>query len=540
MKVVKTIILFLLVLGAFANAGMVLAMSKELSEENMVIADDVYAAIERNNLTEAERLLKIAFKNQPDNYDLHMIMADVMEKRQNWSGVVKYLTAVIKAYPNDAYAYAMRGFALLNQDKPDLALKDFENSQRRGKLAPEVAKYVVAAIADIKAIDTVDSIDVSTPEGYVPQPDSFSKSEDLWKKAEYYQEQDNPGLALKYARESVRLIPDNRDRNLQIAYLALQYEQDKEAVLYFEKALSLKGPSSEDASIHADVFYAYKRLGDTEKALYYLEKVIADTNERIEKAGGRATDEDISNNYYLRREHADLVRQFGADTGVYYNRIKDGGYALQGIQEIYWQPYYKNGKYLRIFATGIETLKSNMYKDGTDSLHAIVGFVLDPLTDYNLSLGADHVFKIGDATESETRLRVAHSWDIGSELNPVASDWNYLTLFQEYLYAMKNSYSVYSGEARGGKSFKISALSNRFVVSPHVFVSGNYNSLNSKIIIGGRDWDVYAGPGVHFRKWYREDALNAPRSYLDFIVQYRAAVTSKSDSMLYIILSNNF
>ena len=524
MKTIKQFILFLFVCGVFVNSGTAWAMEKGLSENNTMIVDKTYALIEKNKLKEAEKLLQTAFKTQPDNYELHMLMAEIMEKKQDWSGAIKYLTLVIEAYPNDAYAIASRGFAILNQGNPNLALRDLERSQETGKLTEEAAQNVAAAIAEIQASH------------YVGQSGNFSLSEDLWEKAEYYSEKENVSLALKYGRESAELLPDNRDRNLQMAYLALKHEQDREAVTYFEKAFALGEPAAQESSMLADVAYTYKRLGENEKSLNYLEKVIEATNREL--AAGNATQEAIENNYNLRREHADLIREFGSNTGIYYTRMNDNGYALQGIQEFFWQPYNKNGKQLQLFVMGIGTLSSNIYKDGVDTSYVIGGFSVKPFTDYNLLLGADRVFKIGKySEENDTRLRIAHSWDIGSELKPATSNWLYTTLFQEYLYAIENDYSIYSGEARVGRSFKIA---DRLVVSPHAFVSANYNSRNNIIISGGYNWDVYAGPGIHFRRWYREDKLNAPKSYLDLIIQYRAAITSRSDSMLYVILSNSF
>ena len=36
-----------------------------------------------------------------------------------------------------------------------------------------------------------------------------------------------------------------------------------------------------------------------------------------------------------------------------------------------------------------------------------------------------------------------------------------------------------------------------------------------------RTWSLGAGPGVAVRYWFREDHYNAPRSYLDWSMQYR-------------------
>ena len=53
------------------------------------------------------------------------------------------------------------------------------------------------------------------------------------------------------------------------------------------------------------------------------------------------------------------------------------------------------------------------------------------------------------------------------------------------------------------------------VLYPHGVAAAEYNSLLvDKLSVG-------AGPGVSLRHWFREDRYAAPRSYVDFSLQYR-------------------
>lgn len=53
-------------------------------------------------------------------------------------------------------------------------------------------------------------------------------------------------------------------------------------------------------------------------------------------------------------------------------------------------------------------------------------------------------------------------------------------------------------------------------------------------------WNAYAGAGVHFHRWYREDKYNAPRSYLDVVAQYRFDISGDGDDRFVLTLLHSF
>ena len=369
----------------------------------------------------------------------------------------------------------------------------------------------------------------------------FLKSEALWKMAEYYRDNEDNMLALHYGRQSAELLPDSSVRNTQMAYLAMATDNDREATVYFEKAFAIQEPGPDETFVLLDTTYAYKRLGEKEKVLDYLEMVI-DKYDANRDYGQPMSQKDVETSYNMRREHAELTRKFGANTGVFYVLNDDSKHILQAIQELYWQPYYNNGRRIQVYGQLGTTLSAtdiipNGFLSRYDTTYANLGVRVEPLSEYNLVLAVERVFKIGDNTENDTRARAAYSWNRGLELQPYINNWQYATLYTEYLYFIEGERSLFLGEARYGRNFKFNSISERFVMSPHAFFGWDYSSR----VYGDNDkWTAHLGYGINFRYWYRESKYDAPQSYLDVVFQYRFGLTEKSDNAFLITLSNTF
>ncbi|MDB5913429.1 MAG: Tetratricopeptide 4 [Ramlibacter sp.] len=70
-----------------------------------------------------------------------------------------------------------------------------------------------------------------------------------------------------------------------------------------------------------------------------------------------------------------------------------------------------------------------------------------------------------------------------------------------------------------GRSYLLGG-DGRTVLFPHGFVGVEYssNDPSAKTSAG-------IGPGVSVRRWFRDDVYNAPRSYWDLTLQYRARLS---------------
>lgn len=359
--------------------------------------------------------------------------------------------------------------------------------------------------------------------------EKFYLSESYWLMAEYKENNGNNLEALSLARQSVKMLPNNEVRNLQMAYMALRNGRDKEATYYFEQAMKSTNANTKNDDVLLDTAYAYKRIGENEKLLEYLERTI---DIEIAKVDATHSPKDIARLYYARREHADLIRKYGSNTNLQYVRTQGNNYAWQALQEFFWQPYYENGKLVQVYAQMLDTITSKYGKQGASRAYSVIGARVEPLAQYNLVLSFEQLLKVGSKSQDDTRFKIGYSWDDGLEQNPILDNWNYTTFFNEFIHSTKTGQDIYVMEARQGRSFK---LKENWILSPHAFIAGDYNS---DAYEGYSKWNGYIGPGLHFRYWYREDKYNAPQSYFDTFLQFRAGITN-NDNMIILNFYNS-
>ncbi|WP_088139151.1 NfrA family protein [Achromobacter xylosoxidans] len=104
---------------------------------------------------------------------------------------------------------------------------------------------------------------------------------------------------------------------------------------------------------------------------------------------------------------------------------------------------------------------------------------------------------------------------------------------------LKRDQAFLSGELRVGRSFRATGISDKLVLFPYAVVGADwlwqksvaklndlpgYGSQSVVLSDHGTSWSLGVGPGFNVRYWFREDHYNAPRSYLDFGVQYRTSL----------------
>ncbi|WP_447918536.1 NfrA family protein [Achromobacter aegrifaciens] len=104
---------------------------------------------------------------------------------------------------------------------------------------------------------------------------------------------------------------------------------------------------------------------------------------------------------------------------------------------------------------------------------------------------------------------------------------------------LKRDQAFLSGELRVGRSFRATSISDKLVLFPYAVIGADWlwqksvaklNDLpgygSQSVVLSDHDtsWSLGVGPGFNVRYWFREDHYNAPRSYLDFGVQYRTSI----------------
>ena len=358
----------------------------------------------------------------------------------------------------------------------------------------------------------------------------FLKSEVLWKLAEAAERSGDIAQALKLGEEAVQALPESNVRRLQYAYMAKRHKQEQIAAVHMEAAI--RQDPNIPVAVLQDVAYSLKRLGENRKAMAYFKRSLdRQTPSEALPAGQRQ--KAIELNYDLRREHETLEKTWGMYTAFTYWRPTVGDAVLQGSQEFFWQPYNKNGRKLLVFnryygniwsqapdARGPYDWSPTVASSGWSTAQGGLGISWKPLTDANLVLTVEKLFPAGQQGINDWLYRVGYSWDRGYEFKPYVKSWPYVTFYGEYDQWASSGRQIFGMETRWGRSTRLGDRNSRSVFTPHLFFTASYDS-GYDDNAGQTRLAMAAGPGIVYRRWYREDKYNAPRSYWDLTVQYR-------------------
>jgi tetratricopeptide (TPR) repeat protein len=309
--------------------------------------------------------------------------------------------------------------------------------------------------------------------------------------------------------------------NLEMAYLSNRIGDSNAAREAFARADAAGGLP---ASSLLDAGYAAMHSKKDQEAVGYFSRAIDAVNGLQLKMEPQMV-------YDTRRTIADISRKWGVlasitsrnGSGIAPGFGQVGGTpgrrVTQAGAEAYYRPWgYRNGEFVELFARGFVTLHSeNNGSTGGDSFQGGVGVRWKPISSQNLLLSISRVF--GPEVSDDWLAQIGYSWDVGNDLRVDTNSWWTTRFYAEagrYLEAGDN-YGIASLMA--GRSYKVGG-DGRTVVFPHAFVGVEYTSNDpvAKTSAG-------AGPGVSLRRWFREDVYNAPRSYWDVTVQYRARLT---------------
>lgn len=274
---------------------------------------------------------------------------------------------------------------------------------------------------------------------------------------------------------------------LDAGYAAMHSKHDAEAVGYFKRAI--------------DAVNGLQLKLDPQM-VYDTRRTIADVSR---KWGVLAS--------LTLRNGSGVTPGFGATGGVPGSRTTQAG------AEAYYRPWgYRNGEFVELFARGFATLDSQAGNlTGGDSFQGALGVRWKPLTSQNLMLSLSRVF--GPNVTGDWLAQIGYSYDLGTDLRMDASNWWTTRFYAEAGRYLNQGVNYGIGSLMVGKSYLVGG-DGRTVLFPHGFVGVEYTSNDpvAKTSAG-------AGPGVSLRRWFREDVYDAPRSYWDLTVQYRARIT---------------
>ena len=115
--------------------------------------------------------------------------------------------------------------------------------------------------------------------------------------------------------------------------------------------------------------------------------------------------------------------------------------------------------------------------------------------------------------------QIGWSLDYGNDLLVDRQSWWTQRYYAEIGRYLQQGINYGLASAMVGRSYKVSA-DGRTVAFPHLFAGVEYTTDDpvDKTAAG-------IGPGISVRRWFREDVYDAPRSYFDLTLQYRARIT---------------
>ncbi len=433
-----------------------------------------YRALEAHDYAQAADKAAQAVAISPGNRDYQLLLVDAQLGAGRLADAEQAATAALALEPGDGAVLARRGSIRKRLGNDAGANEDFSAALATGQLAPAAE---IGALADLGRKSEARSRFAQLQAG-----GELRNASDLDLAYLAARIGDDAAARESFARaDAAGKLPETSLQDS--AYTALRAGRDSEAVEYFKRTI--------DAADSLKLRLEPQMLFNTRRA-------VAD----ITREGG------VIASLIYRGGGSGLVSGFGATPGIVGNKT-----AQLGV-EAYWRPFgYRNGRYVEVFARGFETLYSQVGgATGGDSLQTALGIRWKPFSTHNAVLSLSRVFTKG--AEDDWLAQAAYSLDLGTDLRVDVSDWWTTRVAAEVGHYMHNPQTYGLASAQVGKSFRM-AGDGKTVVFPHAVAAAEYNSrLVDKLSVG-------AGPGVSLRHWFREDKYAAPRSYVDFSLQYR-------------------
>lgn len=226
----------------------------------------------------------------------------------------------------------------------------------------------------------------------------------------------------------------------------------------------------------------------------------------------------------IRRALSELERDRGFIASASYrgdSRLAGlGGTRLPGdALQLGWEGYLRpqalqrQGRYLELHAR----LTGNAWSQdgavtGGDSLQAAFGVRARPLRSQNLVLAVERLQHVGDAAIDDWLLRAAWSHSRGTDLRMDVPAWWSGQLYLEAGRYLDHGWTYAIGEGQAGRTWR---LGQTTLLTPHLAMVVEHNEAFARADAAG------AGPGLGVRRWFREDAHHAPRSWIELSAQYR-------------------
>lgn len=442
-------------------------------------AEAAYKAQEQGNSAEAIELAQRAARLAPRNADYARLLMQVLAAAGRTQEAISAADQVLAIAPGDPTTLAERGRLRAKLGDRAGATSDGEAALAAPGLEPVQR---VSVLADLGRIDQA---------------------------------------RLEYRQVVARPAADaTASRDMDMAYLGVRVDEPQLALEAFQRA---EKAGQLPASALRDAAYAADHAGLPEVAADYFRRAVD------EGAAGRLklTAQEM---FETRRSISELTRRWGVFSSVNY---RSGGGATPGFGaisssptgaslesgiEAWWRPTGSHdGKYWEVFGRTFQTLESELGASGSQTRQSGIGARVKPLSDQNLVLSLSRVDSRSGG--GDWLAQVGYSYDVGTDIRRDKDAWLTWRVNAEAGRYMRRNQNYAVAGAQVGRSFRVNDSDNATIIFPHVGVTADYDSA------AANKHSVGMGPGIAVRQWFRGDLHGAPRSYVDFSLQYRAHVS---------------
>ncbi len=522
----------LIMLGCFVDFPAYAVEEPPLSGRPYALAEKAYSALSKGDVDEAGRAVDEALHEQPNSRQLGFLRLDIFMRKGDLASAQKLADDLVRRFPNDAQVLVQRGYFEQRRKLYQDAMNDFYAALGLPAGITDAAqqRWVRLSWADCALLSKQPKVALDALTPYANENDAavqLRMANAHWSLGEREATHHSAELAEKAAKSD-----SERDAAHQLwvasgpvvlsdldqAYAKLQAKNDAEAVQLFKRAFA-KTPGT--VYQYLDAGYAAKRSNDSASEVEWFSRAL-DIDAQLQT---HVLDEQQRFNY--RRNNQETDRSFGAVASLVYQGngigpMNNFNVTQMGV-EAYWRPEgegNRNGKLFNVFVRGFENVwDGSGGAVGEQTVQGDVGVRYKPLTDLNAILVVDKMFRIGNAAIDDLVLRFAYSDGSGGDLSAAQKSWPTWSIYTDGSYFTTTPQYIQTYEARFGRSWRLDSLNDRVSITPHLVVSGDYESL------AAQPSSLGYGPGISMRGWFREDAHHAPASWLDLTVQYRFEVT---------------
>ncbi|SEO48122.1 bacteriophage N4 adsorption protein A [Pseudomonas sp. NFACC39-1] len=484
-----------------------------------VAASQAYKAYDQEQFVLAAQAARNAIAQAPRRREYRLLLIDALQRQHLLVEADQAVGDALGVFAHDD-ALLMRRKDIRRQLAAPLAVQGYRALQQGNRtLALEKARKAVAWAPEIAAHQQLlDSALLDADDSEAP-----------------ILECQESAFGLTCATRPVNTDKQAPVSDLQLAYDSVRSGDDETAHAAFRRADTtepLKPAAAQDAAYNA------MRVHEDDEAVAYFKRVI-DEQKTAE------TPMSAQQLFDTRRTVGDVSRRMGLTSTTSYRGNSSSGLSaapstgssgsqsndlLQNSTELSWRPLgYRNARFVELYGRVTDTLwsKNSDSDTGADALQGALGVRIKPFSSVNIMAAFERTFPLGSSNvEGDWLARLGYGSSIGTDLRVDAPSWWTSQLYAEVGRYINDSRNYFNSEWQVGRSYAIGGTGSRWVTFPHVVAAIDYDSKMKSESNGGFSSGDAGGIGLgnNVRYWFREDAYNAPRSYVDFSLQYRARV----------------